>query len=449
MKGRLACAIGTLVFCAALARRPAFADSLEDCKNRVEALQNRQANDPDLTIETCTSFLKTAKGNEALQGHYYLAMAHFQKPDYYHAIKELDTVIDGSRMQMAYFNRGLAYMGEMEDDPAFADSAISDLNEAANRGTLDNEKKALFWPAYLTRAITNLKKGEDENAQSDEDAAISLNPEKAVAIKADFGQAYAQRALQSLASGQYDRAATDLQHAIQLDPQSTDRLTPYLKEAQSRQPGPYSAIARGEQHAEGQDYEQALKDYSEAIQANSHLAVAYLERGSVYRAVNRFEDALADFAQAIRLDQNDWAGYYDRGQLYLSVDQFDQAATDFNQASAIIDRVHDWAYDYKKERLENAQKSLQFNRTIQGRWVSYLKEIQAANTYSNWSAPPYDLYVRHHGSPTDAALESPGSGQSSAPKDHLQQPRRPILVVVMLGIVVVVLFSTVILFFRK
>ncbi len=445
MRDRLACAIGALIFCASLVPRPAFADSLEDCKNRVEALQNRQANDPDLAIETCTSFLKTAQGDQAIQAHYYRAIAHFQKPDYYHAVKDLDAVIDGSPIQMAYFYRGLAYIGEMADDPAFADFAISDLNKAANQGALDNEQKAQFWPAYLTRATTNLKKGKDENAQSDEDAAIRLNPEKAVAIKADFSQAYAHRALQGLASGQYDRAASDLQHATQLDPQNANRLTPYLKEAQSRQPGPYSAIARGNQYAEGQDYEQALKEYSKAIRSNSHLAEAYLERGSIYKALNHFEDALADFAQAIRLDQNDWSGYYDRGQLYLSLDQFDQAAADFNQASVIIDRVHDWAYDYEKERMENAQKSLQFNRTIQGRWVSYLKEIQVANAYSNWSHAPYDLYVTHHSLVNGVAVE-PGNRQPAGPNDNVRRSRRPILAVVALGVIVVVLFAIVVLF---
>ena len=38
-------------------------------------------------------------------------------------------------------------------------------------------------------------------------------------------------------------------------------------------------------------------------------------------------------------------------------------------------------------------------------WMGYLKEIQTAKVYGNWSAPPYDLYVdRKRGGPTKSAL---------------------------------------------
>lgn len=450
IRAGLGYAIGAFFFCAALAPRPMIADSLQDCKDRVGALQEQHANDPDLAIEACTNFLATAEDDQALQGHLFRAIAYFYKPDYYHAVKDFDVVINQRQVQVAYIYRGLAYMGEMADDPAFADSAISDLTNAANLGSVDDEKKAQFWPAYLTRAGTNLKKGEDENALSDEDEAVRLNPEKAVAIKADFAQSYKQRAMQSLANGQYDRAASDFQHAIQLDPTGAGKLTPYLTEAQSGQLGPYSAIARGIQHAEDQDYEQALKDYSEAIRMNPHLAEAYLDRGYAHMGLDGFEDARTDFAEAIRLDENDWSGYYARGKLYESMDQFDQAAADFNQASAIIERVHDWEYDYAKGLIENARKSLQFSRTIQDRWVSYLKEIQAARTYSNWTDSPYDLYVAHHSLGTGVAVEPPVNPQPAAPKDNPPQPGRPVLVVVMVGIiVVVVLFATIVLARRR
>jgi uncharacterized protein (DUF779 family) len=35
-------------------------------------------------------------------------------------------------------------------------------------------------------------------------------------------------------------------------------------------------------------------------------------------------------------------------------------------------------------------------RTLEASWQDYLKEIQAANRYANWSAPPYDLYLSSH-----------------------------------------------------
>lgn len=209
-------------------------------------------------------------------------------------------------------------------------------------------------------------------------------------------ETYAQRASQSLAGGQLDQAAKDFQQASQLDQTTADKLAPYLTEAQSGRPGPYSAIARGDHDEEDQNYEQAPIDYADAIKANPNLAVAYLGRAYAYRALDRFEDARADSSEAIRLDPNGWTGFYSRGQLYESMEQFDNAAADFDQASAIIEKAHDWAYKYEKEKIDDARKSLKFSSTLQEHWISYLKEIQAANTRQNWSDAPYDLYVKHH-----------------------------------------------------
>lgn len=429
---RLVCAIGVFFACTVLATMHANADSLQDCKDSVQALQDKRSKDPDLAIEVCTKFLATAQGDQAILGNYYLAIAYFDKHEYYLAIEPFTAVIDIRPFQLAYIDRGLAYENQMADDPAFADLAIADLTEADKLQQapnqppgVDDKTRAQFWPAYLTRAIENVKKGQDAQAQADEDLAIRLNRysvkvkkgedaqaledekmatqlslDKAVAIKADLAQAYKQRAWQNLAGGQYDRAVSDLQQAIQLDPTTADKLTPYLKEAQSGQPGPYSAIARGTRHDENQDYELALNDYTGAIRANPKLADAHLDRGYAYEALGRFKEARGDFNEAIRLDPNGWRGYYASGKLYQSTEQFDKAGAEFDRASAIIERVHDLGYEYQKGRIEDARKSLEFSSTIQDRWISYLKEIQTANNYRNWVGPPWDLYVKNHQPPT-------------------------------------------------
>ncbi len=397
---RLACLIGAFLACTVLATMPAIADAPDDCK---------QTEDPDLAIDACTSFLKSAHGDQRIEllGNYYLAIAYFDKHEYYLAIEPFTAFIHIRPVQLAYIDRGLAYENQMADDPELADLAIADLTEAdklppaANQQPgVDDKTKAQFAPAYLTLATENVKKGEDAQALKDEDVAIKLIPDKAVAIKvaikAAVAQAYEQRAWKKLAGDQFDGAVSDLQQAIDLDPTSADKLTPYLKEAQSGRPGPYSAIARGDRHEEDQNYEQALDDYAEAIRANPNLADAHRERGYAYKVLHRFEEARRDFNEAIRLDPNGWRGYYASGDLYQSTDQFDKAGAEFEKASAIIERVHDLGYEYEKGLIEDARKSLKFSITNQNHWISYLKEIQAAKTYPNWSDAPYDLYVKHH-----------------------------------------------------
>jgi len=75
------------------------------------------------------------------------------------------------------------------------------------------------------------------------------------------------------------------------------------------------------------------------------------------------------------------------------MDQFDEARDDFNQASKAVDQVRDVNADNDKKAISEALKSLQFDSTLVDHWVSYLKQIQTADNYQNWSSAPYDLYA--------------------------------------------------------
>lgn len=447
IKSRLALATAAFLVCSALPAMPAIADSSQDCKDRFEALRDQRTNDPDLAIEACTNFLATAQEDQVAQEYQFRALAYFYKHDFYHAVKDFSVVIKvRPDFQAAYIYRGLAYEYQTDDDAAFADLAISDLDMAARlQGDVYNQQRTQFWLAYQMRAFTNLQQGNDGQAVADMDKAVELNPDKVVAIKAGVAIGYQRRALQRLASGQYNEAVDAFQQAIQLDPTTADKLTPYRTEAQSRKPGPYSAIARGDQRYDNQEYEQALNNYSEAVQANPNLAEAYLRRGSAYQALDQFDDALADFEEAIRLDQNNWFAFYVRGKLYQSMDHFDEAAEDFDQAAATIERVHDSGYDAEKSRMDDARKSLEFSRTIEDHWISYLKEIQAANTHLNWLDAPYNLYLKQHSlnaagqiaaNPSSPSSASPPTSPEPATTDTDGSPWVPwlfLLVVVVVG----------------
>jgi len=390
---RLAVALSVLIAGAPLATAPAMADPLADCQ---------QTADPDLAIDGCTTFLSTVSGDQAIQPSYARALAYFNKHDFYHAAKDFTAVLvsgqaaDGYRVA-AYANRGIAYANQMADDPTFADKALSDLNQAlALKSDLDTKIKANFALAYATRAATELASGQDAQAGSDEDAAVQLNPDKTAALKAYFAQAYMMRARLGMAAGQYDRATSDLQQAMQLDPTLSVPFAPYLQEAQSGRSGPYSAMARGDQLLNNGQEDLAVGEYTQAIRANQTIAEVYLHRAHAYDSLNRQAEARADFDQAVKLDPSNWSRYYERGKYYQSLDQFDQARSDFNQASTIADQSHDAGFDNEKKMIDEALKSVQFDNTLSDHWVSYLKEIQVANDYPNWSAAPYDLYAQSH-----------------------------------------------------
>ena len=55
-------------------------------------------------------------------------------------------------------------------------------------------------------------------------------------------------------------------------------------------------------------HEEALADFTRAIELDPSLAWAIGGRGQTYQAMGRHEEALADFTRAIELDPNDaWA----------------------------------------------------------------------------------------------------------------------------------------------
>jgi tetratricopeptide (TPR) repeat protein len=364
---------------------------LQDCQ---------QTQDPDLAIDGCTSVLATASGDQMIQAEFNLGRAYLIKQDFYHAVKDFTAVIGIRAVAPAYALRGSAYAGEIADDPAFADKAISDFSQALNlKPDLAATIQSGYAYAYAARAATNLANGRDAQALADEKRATELDSDKISEFNAILAQAYRTRALQRLAGGQYNLAASDLQQAIELDQTTSAELSPYLHEAQAGAAGPYTAIAKGNEHEHDGAYDLAVKDYTDAIQTNSHLAEAYLVRGYAYQALHRPDEARADFDQAIKLDPNNWTGYYGRGLLSQRLGRFDQASADFNQASTLIDQAQDANIKNKKAFIGNALKSFQFDRMLENRWISYLKQIQTSNNYGNWSSAPYDLYAERHNLP--------------------------------------------------
>ena len=72
------------------------------------------------------------------------------------------------------------------------------------------ELDAKMAPAYFSRSLANLVKGDNDRAIADTNKAIELDPKRAVA--------YFSRGAAYLAKGDNDRAIADASKAIELDP---------------------------------------------------------------------------------------------------------------------------------------------------------------------------------------------------------------------------------------
>jgi tetratricopeptide (TPR) repeat protein len=133
--------------------------------------------------------------------------------------------------------------------------------------------------------------------------------------------------------------------------------------------------------------QQAIQEFSTAIQLNSKYRYAYLIRAFVYEQVQEFQKSLADYNQAIIIDPKFYQAYYNRGLLKdEKLNDIQGALFDYNQAIAINPK-YSQAYGnraFLKEKLND----------IQGALVDYNQAIainpEFYQAYSNRALLKYD-----------------------------------------------------------
>jgi tetratricopeptide (TPR) repeat protein len=84
------------------------------------------------------------------------------------------------------------------------------------------------------------------------------------------------------------------------------------------------------------DKDQAIADYTKAIEANSHYADAYAARGIIYQIIGKNDDAISDYSKAIEIDPRKADADVGRGMVYRFKGDTDRAIAGYTQAIAIL-----------------------------------------------------------------------------------------------------------------
>jgi tetratricopeptide (TPR) repeat protein len=79
-------------------------------------------------------------------------------------------------------------------------------------------------------------------------------------------------------------------------------------------------------------YQDAIKKFTKAIQANPNFSQAYNQRGNAYYRLQNYQKSQADSSEAIRLNPQDVNAYYDRGFSLYTLGNYNGAIADYNQA---------------------------------------------------------------------------------------------------------------------
>jgi tetratricopeptide (TPR) repeat protein len=134
-------------------------------------------------------------------------------------------------------------------------------------------------------------------------------------------------------------------------------------------------VQQGDSLAGQGNYDDAINEYTSAIDLDPNLISAYMGRGQAYYAQGRSLRSLSDYSKAIELDPNSAKAYYGRGWSQLANDAWDGAVSDFTKS------------------LELAPDQRAYN----GRAWGYVNKAQWVfeGIYGYWGL--FYLFESHHG----------------------------------------------------
>ena len=116
-------------------------------------------------------------------------------------------------------------------------------------------------------------------------------------------------------------------------------------------PSPDEHLRRGEQLLAADRKEEAIAEFTKAIEIDPKSVKAYLNRAMCYNETGRPREAVADFSKAIELDPTDAYPYDQRAILYRTVlNEPARAEADRAKANAIRDERWDELKDLRERQ---------------------------------------------------------------------------------------------------
>ena len=108
------------------------------------------------------------------------------------------------------------------------------------------------------------------------------------------------------------------------------------------------------------NYEDAIIQFTKAIEENAEYTEAYLARADAYEKAGKKAEAASDYKRATAFENKDESIYYNAGRLYYDLEQYEEAIPMLVKVTA-LDKKHVNAYKYKMESyiaLEQYDKAL-------------------------------------------------------------------------------------------
>jgi tetratricopeptide (TPR) repeat protein len=104
---------------------------------------------------------------------------------------------------------------------------------------------------------------------------------------------------------------------------------------------------RGSAQHDLENYDQAIRDYSRAINLMPDDSGPLIDRGVAYKNSGRFEEAVRDHGRAIQIDPENYRPYMGRGAALAAMDRISQANASWNKGlriggSEVVKLYQEW-----------------------------------------------------------------------------------------------------------
>ena len=150
--------------------------------------------------------------------------------------------------------------------------------------------------------------------------SITENPARVRRVKKELARVYvSQGTARYWKKDESDNAITDYTNAIELDPEYADAYN-----------------HRGISYLGKGNIDNAIADYTKAIELDQELTEAYKDRATAYFGNGDFDNAITDYTKAIQLDPDDTDIYNYRGLAHFRNSEVDKAIDDFSRAIQLM-----------------------------------------------------------------------------------------------------------------
>jgi tetratricopeptide (TPR) repeat protein len=220
-----------------------------------------------------------------------------------------------------------------------------------------------------------------------------------------YGQSTARQisviAAEYAAEGKFREAKQEFEEALKVDP-FNEALKSYLKliedvNEQRINSKTAAIFFEGLGYSYKRQDDQAISNYTRAIDLNPTVATIYRGRGVVYRRKGQYDRAISDYNRAIELNPEFAMAYASRGFAYSYKGQYDLAISDYTRAIKLNPR-YAWAYhkrgigytnkgEYDKA-IADYSRALEINPKLAGaycdRGIAYAAEENMKKACSDW-----------------------------------------------------------------